>query len=155
MNFFVGILIGLIAGWIIEWVIDWLFWRRDEQDPQLQEKLRRAETEVGQLRTQLDESQAIMADAELTIEELRKQLDELAQQAPQREDRLERVKGIGAVFGSKLKAAGIHTYAQLAELTPERVIQIIQPEEWQKIEAEDWIAQARELAKQQAAKATN
>jgi predicted flap endonuclease-1-like 5' DNA nuclease len=155
MNFVVGILIGFLAGWIIEWVIDWLFWRRDGQESELQEKLRRAEAEVGQLRTQVDENQAVIADAELTIEELRKQLDELTRRAPQREDRLEQVRGIGAVFAGKLKAAGIHTFAQLAELTPERVMQIIRPKEWQKIEAEDWIVEARELAEQQAAKAAS
>ena len=156
MNLIVGILIGLIAGWVVEWFIDWRFWRRAEPEAQLQEKLRQAENEVEKLRSQLDESQAIVADAELTVEDLRQQLDELARQSSQPEDRLERVKGIGTVFAGKLKNAGVRTFAQLADQSPERIMQIIQPEEWQKIEPEAWIAQARKLAEQQqAVKSTN
>jgi len=153
MNFAVGIIIGLIAGWVIEWIIDWVFWRRDDgQDPELQEKLRRAQAEAEELRTRLAESEAKLSDSNQTIDSLRAQLDELAGQVPQKENRLERVKGIGAVFAAKLKAAGIHTFAQLAEQSPQRIREIIQPEEWQKIDSEAWIAQAREMAEQQAAK---
>lgn len=153
MNFAVGIIIGLIAGWVIEWIIDWIFWRRDDgQDPALPEKLRQAEAEAEQLRTRLKEHEAALADSNETIDSLRAQLDELAGQVPQKEDRLERVKGIGAVFAAKLKAAGIHSYTQLAEQSPQRIREIIQPEEWQRIDPEAWIAQAREMAEQQAAK---
>ena len=61
-------------------------------------------------------------------------------------DNLVDINGIGIVFAKRLNQAGIYTFAQLAESTPERIKEIINPEEWQKIEPESWIAQANELA---------
>lgn len=178
MNLFAGIIIGIAIGWLIEWVIDWLFWRQDDSD--VQEKLRAAEADLekyraesagaaekmrqlearnAELQQKLDAAEksisdftAQVADAGLTIDDLRAQLEGMAQKVPQAEDQLERVKGIGAVFAGRLKAAGIHTFAQLAQLTPERVEEIINPEEWQKIEADAWIEEAARFAAQQSAK---
>ena len=156
MNFAGGVIIGLIAGWVIEWIIDWLFWRRGEsQDSGLQDKLRRAEAEADQLRAQLDEHGVKLSDANQTIDNLRARLDALAGQVSQPEDQLERIKGIGSVFAGRLKAAGVHTFEELAALTPERVRDIIRPEEWQKIEPGSWLAQAKELADKKAATVTN
>ncbi len=162
-----GLIIGLIIGWVIEWVIDLLFWRRD--DAGLQQKLAAAESKNETLQTQLEECQSRqtemvrangdlqhcrqeLADAENTIDELRAQLNELASQIPAETDRLERIKGIGAVFAKRLNKAGIHTFDQLAAQKPEKVREIISPEEWQKIEPESWVAQAKELAEQKSAK---
>lgn len=161
--FIYGLIIGLIVGWIIEWVIDLLFWRRD--DAGLQEKLVAAQEKNQSLQIQLEECkshqtqmarangdlqhcQQQLADAENTIDQLRAQLNELAAKIPTEKDRLERVKGIGAVFAKRLNDAGIHTFAQLSEQSPERVREIINPEEWQKIEPESWVSQAKTLAEQ-------
>jgi 1,4-alpha-glucan branching enzyme len=57
------------------------------------------------------------------------------------------VKGIGPVYERRLNQVGIFTCAQLAELTPQRVREIIAPKEWQKIKPEAWIAEARQIAK--------
>jgi predicted flap endonuclease-1-like 5' DNA nuclease len=70
----------------------------------------------------------------------------LVQTRPTRKDRLEEVEGIGPVYAKRLNEAGIFLFAQLAELSADRVREIINPEEWQKIEPESWIAQARVLA---------
>ncbi|MCL4295638.1 MAG: DUF4332 domain-containing protein [Anaerolineae bacterium] len=63
-------------------------------------------------------------------------------------DKLEDITGIGVVFAQRLNEAGIYTFAQLAEQTPERLREIIKPESWQKIEPEKWLAEAREFAAQ-------
>ncbi len=68
-------------------------------------------------------------------------------------DQLEDIDGIGEVYAQRLNKAGIYTFAQLAEVSPERVREIINPEEWQKIEPESWIAEAKELAAQNSGRA--
>lgn len=63
-------------------------------------------------------------------------------------DNLEEINGIGIVFAKRLNEAGIYTFAQLAEQTPERLREVIKPEAWQKIEPEQWIAEAKGFAAQ-------
>ena len=60
-------------------------------------------------------------------------------------DTLEKIDGIGPVYQAKLWEAGVHKYADLAALTPERVLEIIQPKDWQHIDAELWIKEASEF----------
>lgn len=45
-----------------------------------------------------------------------------------------------------MNKAGIYTFAQLATQPPERIQEIVDPEEWQAIDPDAWIAQAKELA---------
>lgn len=56
------------------------------------------------------------------------------------------INGIGEVYARKLNEAGIMTFAQLAETSPERIREICEPEPWQKIEPEAWAAEAAERA---------
>lgn len=55
------------------------------------------------------------------------------------------INGIGPTFDRRLKAAGVNTFAELAELTPEAVAAIIgwQP---QRVMNDDLLGQARRLA---------
>ena len=67
-------------------------------------------------------------------------------QAPVPDD-LKRIKGIGRVFEARLNQAGISTFADLAELTPEQIREIVSEGKVENmIEPEEWIAQARQLA---------
>ena len=70
----------------------------------------------------------------------------LVRTRPIRKDALEDIDGIGPVYAKRLNEAGIYSFAQLAELTAQRVREIINPEEWQKIEPEKWIVQASVMA---------
>ena len=69
--------------------------------------------------------------------------------APARElDDLKRIKGIGLVIEKKLQEMGITRYEQIARLTPDDVARISAQLEFQgRIERENWIEQARILAK--------
>lgn len=59
---------------------------------------------------------------------------------------LEAIHGIGPVYASRFQAAGIQTFAQLAQLTPERVHEVIAPiRSGQLIDAERWIMEATQL----------
>lgn len=63
-----------------------------------------------------------------------------------RNDQLEMINGVGPAFAQRLHTAGVHTFAQLSELSPERLLEIIHPEPWQAVDPGSWIAQARQLA---------
>ncbi len=89
------------------------------------------------------ESAAAVAEAEVAEMETRMGA---AETALAEVDDLTIIRGIGPKFAETLQAAGITTYAVLATLTPERLQEIVQPAAWQKVEFEDWIAQAKELA---------
>ena len=65
--------------------------------------------------------------------------------APAGADDLTAIKGIGPKFAETLHAAGITTFAALAELSPERLEEIVQPAAWQKVDFADWVAQAADL----------
>lgn len=66
------------------------------------------------------------------------------------QDRLTDVKGIGPVYASKLYEAEIHTFTQLAALTPEEIHTLLKLPEWRKrsVDAQSWIDQAHTLASQ-------
>ncbi len=103
-----------------------------------------------------DRSETPVADAKATVllssEELAQATAALDEQevgepsASGRRDPLVDIDGIGPVYERKLFAAGILTFAQLAALTPERLREIINPERWQSIDAESWIAEAQQFA---------
>lgn len=159
MNYLFWILVGIIIGWVIEWVIDWLFWRKPVGVSP--EKLAAAEAENRRLQAQLAENQQRLAQLEAENSQ-RPGLGErsmpsrsahmpdldatIAQMRPVKKDRLEEIEGIGPVYAKRLNDAGIFSFAQLAEQSADRVREIINPEEWQKIEPESWIAQAVILA---------
>ena len=147
MNFWVGLVIGLILGWVIEWVIDWLFWRREEEaavpartiDVDLQGKLAALEAEKESLAARLQE--ALNREPEVVVQEVIKEV-------MVKQDRLQKIHGIGDVFARRFNEAGIYSFAQLSALTPDRAHEIIDPEEWQAIEPEQWIAEAKQLVGQ-------
>jgi nucleotidyltransferase/DNA polymerase involved in DNA repair len=60
-------------------------------------------------------------------------------------DDLTIIKGIGPTYARRLEAAGIHTFAQLAALTPEQIREKAGLSEWQG-DPQEWLLQARALA---------
>ena len=68
---------------------------------------------------------------------------------PVRDD-LTRIRGIGPTYASRLYAAGVRTFAHLAQLTPAEIKAIAAPGSTGNfIDAESWIAQAKALANSQ------
>jgi predicted flap endonuclease-1-like 5' DNA nuclease len=133
MLFWLGLVAGLVIGWVVEWIIDWHFWRRPfyttvEEENRWRTELESARRELNLLRAQVTNGASIASSASLPA------------------DPLEEISGIGPAFASKLNAAGVFTFAHLSRLTPERVLEIIQPESWQQIDPQAWIAQAQLLA---------
>lgn len=129
MTFVTGLIIGLLVGWIIEWVIDLLYWRRDEGV--IQQRLIEAEEKIEFLEAALAERQSVVVAAPPPV--------------IREKDHLEQINGIGPVFAKRLNKAGIFTFAELAAETPERIREIINPEDWQKIEPDLWVEEARQI----------
>ncbi len=75
----------------------------------------------------------------------------LAPKAPVDRDRLEKIDGIGDVYEHRLNSAGVWTFAQLSQMSVEAIHNLIQAEEWQKIEPDKWILEAADRAKAKAA----
>ena len=61
-------------------------------------------------------------------------------------DDLQQIKGIGKVYAARLNAAGIHTFADVARQSPERLAEIVALKAWQAADPINWINQADELA---------
>lgn len=139
MIFWLGLFVGLIIGWVIEWIIDWRFWRNQHNDSIDEESRLRRELETARLEISRLQAQATTP--------LAPPLGSLAQAAaPARPDHLPDINGIGQVYARRLNDAGVFTFAQLSELSPERLREIVQPQEWQTLDFASWITQARTFA---------
>lgn len=83
-------------------------------------------------------------DINRRLQALAKERQAAAQTAPAPQDDLQLINGIGPVLESKLKAAGIHCYRQIAQLTDVEIGDL-PVDVLRRIRREDWAAQAREL----------
>lgn len=61
-------------------------------------------------------------------------------------DDLRVINGIGPTYERRLKEAGIHTFADLAQQEPEKIRSITGLKAWQATEPEEWIAEAQTLS---------
>jgi predicted flap endonuclease-1-like 5' DNA nuclease len=162
------LVLGLLIGWLIEWVIDWVYWRRRRSALGAELAVARAgsdrlRADLGQARVELEYAEGEVAALRAENDDLRGALEAArrtaTQPAPapaeldalhktlmgrwsQGRDALSEIGGIGAVYERRLFDAGIFTFADLAATTPQRIREIIQPERWQHIDPEAWIAEA-------------
>jgi predicted flap endonuclease-1-like 5' DNA nuclease len=58
------------------------------------------------------------------------------------------IYGVGPVYEQRLLNAGITTFEQLGNMTPDEIVTVIKPASYQLIDPEAWIKEARELAAQ-------
>lgn len=159
-----GLLIGLllvvaggIVGFVVEWLIDEAYRKNRELRRLLGEEgrpvvvsersgssseipmevLQRRDEEIRQFREQL-------AEAQSKLDAVREEFSEYRQTHP---DDLTVIKGIGSVYQWKLHDAGVHTYDELAESEPDKLRRMLDIKEWQAVEVESWIEQARDWAR--------
>jgi len=165
MGLFIGLLLviaGAIVGFISEWLIDEAYRKNrelrrqlgqggsatlalgaslggqagDSASQTLADFLRQRDEELRQLREQLTK-----ADAQLDA--LRDEFEAYQQTHP---DDLTVIKGIGPVYQWKLRDAGFNTYKQLASADPDQLRRMLDIKNWQRVNVESWIEQARDWA---------
>lgn len=124
MTFLLGLVAGLIIGWVVEWIIDWQFWRSEadetaDSERQLREDLRQARNEIAALQQQA------------------------AQKNEPASDDLEEIAGIGPEEARRLREAGVVTFADLANATPDALRAAIGADAWQSANTEAWVAEAQ------------
>ncbi len=69
-----------------------------------------------------------------------------ARPTPPPADALEEIIGIGPTIARRLRLAGIKTYKQIAESTPDQLEEVARLPDWRKSNFKAWIEQARKLA---------
>ena len=136
-----AIVLGLIVGWLIEWGIDWWYWRR---------KFRQLETENGQLAQRAETAEKNAAEQTASIGRLQQEISdlkaEIARYKSSVKDDLKLIKGIGPDIEHRLNLAGVVTFAQLAEQTPESLEGILGDVVKRLANESALIEQARQLA---------
>jgi predicted flap endonuclease-1-like 5' DNA nuclease len=135
MNVLAALVLGLLIGWLAEWVIDWVYWRN---------RIRPVAEENANLKDQIK-----------ILEARKNKRSQLSKTKPTRDragkDNLQAIKGIGPVIAKRLNAAGVYTFEELAQLTPDELEEILGALIKRFFPGEDgMIEQAREFARQKA-----
>lgn len=167
LNLFIGLLLvvaGGIVGFVTEWLIDEAYRKNRELRRQLSQGggtaqalragvgvqgestsealagfLRRRDEEVDGLREQLS-----AMDSQL--DGLRDEFETYQRTHP---DDLTVIKGVGPVYQWKLRDAGVNTYGQLATSDADQLWRLLDIKDWQRVNVESWIEQARDWAQRE------
>jgi len=102
----------------------------------LTDALRQHSEELHQLREQITAK-----DNE--VDELRRKFESYQKSHP---DELTHIKGIGPVFQRKLRDIGFSSYDQLATADPAQIRRMLDIKNWQRVDIESWVQQARDWA---------
>jgi predicted flap endonuclease-1-like 5' DNA nuclease len=165
ISLFVGVLLvagGAIVGFISEWLIDEAYRKNRELQRQLGGRvsatlglaasvgeqsgdtasetladfLRKRDEELRELREQLE-------GADAKLDTLQDEFEVYQRTHP---DDLTVIKGIGSVYQWKLRDTGFNTYKQLATADPDQLRRMLDIKNWQRVNIEAWIEQARDWA---------
>jgi len=127
MNILAALVLGLLVGWLVEWIIDWFYWRAriqaaimqenpdseklkkenarlEEENADLKERIAKLEDEINQIKTSALIGHLLNKDGSHNFQS---------------------IKGIGPAFSKRLNEAGIVTFEQLAQLTPQDMERIL------------------------------
>ena len=168
ITLFVGVLLvvaGAIVGFVVEWLIDEAYRKNRELRYQLGQRgtgvvavaasagapaSAPASETLADFLHQRDEEMRELRDQ---LEATHVQLDGLSNdfEAYQRThpDDLTVIKGIGLVYQWRLRDAGVHTYKQLASADPDQLRRMLDVKNWQRVNVESWIEQARDWAQRE------
>ena len=131
MNIAAALVLGLLLGWLIEWVIDWFYWRRGLHTTPVEANHPAEEQYAALLKANKDLEQANI-ELKDRVTALQADLDTIAVTAATAHlidkdgnHNLQAIKGIGPTFSKRLKEAGINTFEELSQLTPEEMEKIL------------------------------
>ena len=133
MNILAIFVLGLLIGWLVEWVIDWFYWR-NRMRPLLEEN------------SSLKEKNKSLEDAR---KNKRSQLAKTRPFGKGGRDNLKAIRGVGPVIEKRLNQAGIYTFEEMSQLTPDELQEILGELIRKFFPGEDkMIAQAKEFVQQ-------
>jgi predicted flap endonuclease-1-like 5' DNA nuclease len=98
--------------------------------------LRQRDVEVRDIRER-------MAGADAQMDALKAEFEAYQRTHP---DDLTVIKGVGPVYQWKLRDAGCNSYKQLAAADPDQLRRMLDIKNWQRVNIEAWISQARDWA---------
>lgn len=156
------VIAGAIVGFISEWLIDEAYRRNRELRRQLGERssttlalgtgpsdqgdISASETLADFLRQRDDEIHSLRDQLSATDAQLDALRDELEGYERTHPDDLTVIKGVGPVYQWKLRDAGFNSYKQLAAADPDQLRRMLDVKNWQRVNVESWIEQARDWA---------
>lgn len=166
LGLFIGLLLviaGAIIGFVVEWLIDEAYRRNRELQWQLsrgtggvvraasaslpiQTSDASAEALADLLRQRDDELREVRDEMEAVHAQLGSLRDEFEAYQRTHPDDLTVIKGIGPVYQWKLRDMGVNTYRQLADADPAQLRRMLDIKDWQRVDIESWIEQARDWA---------
>ncbi len=85
-----------------------------------------------------------LSQKEIEITEAHRKFQAYQQSHP---DELTHLKGIGPVFQRKLRDIGFSSFEQLATANPDQIRRMLGIKNWQKVDVEAWVQQAKDWAK--------
>jgi predicted flap endonuclease-1-like 5' DNA nuclease len=167
VELFVGVLLvvaGAVVGFVVEWLIDLGYRRNRELQRQLSGQGSRMQAQgviVPGGGQGGDASEALADFLRQRDQELHEMRDQLTAHTDQMDalrtefdayqrthpDDLTVIKGIGPVYQWKLRDIGFNTYKQLAKADPDQLRRMLDVKNWQRVNVEAWIEQARDWAK--------
>ena len=116
MNILLALVLGLLIGWLVEWVIDWVYWRS---------RMRAAAEDNAKLA----QENADLKGRISALETKANRKSQLSKTKPVRDkagmDNLQAIRGVGPVIAKRLNEAGIYTFEEMAQLTPEELEEIL------------------------------
>lgn len=139
MNIIAVFVLGLLIGWLVEWIIDWWYWRTRtralaEQNETLAQENQRLKERIAALEPKANK---------------RSQLAKTRPFGKGGKDNLKAIRGVGPVIEKRLNQAGIYTFEEMGQLTPDELTEILGDLIRKFFPGEDkMIAQAKEFARQ-------
>ena len=168
ITLFVGVLLvvaGAIVGFVVEWLIDEAYRKNRELRYQLGQRgtgvvavaasagapasAPASETLADFLHQRDEEMRELRDQLEATHVQLDGLSDDFEAYQRTHPDDLTVIKGIGLVYQWRLRDAGVHTYKQLASADPDQLRRMLDVKNWQRVNVESWIEQARDWAQRE------
>jgi len=138
MNIIAILILGILIGWLVEWIIDWFFWRGRiqalaEENARLQKEQPglddEEKTTLIREHKKLDEENS---DLKIRLTELDDEINRIKAAAlvghllnKDGTHNFQAIKGIGPAFTKRLNEAGIKTFEQLSQQTPQDMERIL------------------------------
>ncbi|MGQ0603236.1 MAG: hypothetical protein ACT4QE_16250 [Anaerolineales bacterium] len=158
---------GLLIGSVVGSLFEVLYRQRRRRSPLDENQAQQLygpnlERDLASLKAVVTEKVGLLAGTEILVTQLRSELDQQRSRADNAEaelaglraplagthraDDLKMIKGIGPVFERRLNAAGITTFAELADTSDESIFAIVKARNRQAVDLDFWRQQAREFA---------